>query len=277
MRQSIIRVIRKMGFLGSFEKFRYWQSLFKYRKPNQLFKEKYPDFIVPPTFLAYDAYSAPSWDYYKSSGEETAQFLSDKIKSLSSETYNQTGKIKVCEWGCGPARVIRHLPNVLGDNFEVYGTDYNTDSIKWCTDTFPQITFKVNQLNPPLPFPDNHLDFIYCISVFTHLSTEVGKQWIKELRRVIKPDGVLIFTTGGKLVSGGLATTDKEQFEKEGYLVRSNVKEGSRIYSTMYRPDYVKKELIKGFDLVDFQETGFPRMNQDLWIVKKNMDLAYSE
>ena len=45
-----------------------------YRK-TRLFRSLNPNFKVPPKALAYDAYSAPDWDFYKKSGIQTAAFL----------------------------------------------------------------------------------------------------------------------------------------------------------------------------------------------------------
>ncbi len=77
---------------------------------------------------------------------------------------------RICEWGCGPARTIRHLAGELADRTPVlFGTDYNSETIAWCRRNIAGVTFEVNGLEPPLPFPAAWFDAVYALSVFTHL------------------------------------------------------------------------------------------------------------
>ena len=65
-------IIRGLNVLGPVERVRYLASLARMRKPNRQFVMRYPDFSVPPSHLAFDAYSLPDWMFYKESGETTA-------------------------------------------------------------------------------------------------------------------------------------------------------------------------------------------------------------
>ena len=75
--QRILRLIRLLNFV---EKFRFLLSAIKHIKNNRKFYLIYPHYKVPPQFLAYDAYSAPDWNFYKISGENTALFLSEIVE-----------------------------------------------------------------------------------------------------------------------------------------------------------------------------------------------------
>jgi ubiquinone/menaquinone biosynthesis C-methylase UbiE len=55
--------------------------------------------------------------------------------------------------------------------------------------------FEVNGLAPPLAYEANHFDFIYALSVFTHLPESLQTAWMSELARVLKPGGYLLMTT----------------------------------------------------------------------------------
>lgn len=70
--QKAQNFLRNIGLLNFVERFRYLLSLAKHN--NNSFTLKNPEFILPPKALAYDAYSAPDWSFYKISGEETAFF-----------------------------------------------------------------------------------------------------------------------------------------------------------------------------------------------------------
>ena len=67
-----------------------------------------------------------------------------------------------------------------------------------------------------LPFPNKHFDVVYSISVFTHLDEHMQDQWLSELRRVLKMDGVLLFTVHGSLAA-------QELDHKEGKLLKVTV------------------------------------------------------
>lgn len=112
------------------------------------FSRDNPDFIVPPEALAYDAYSWIDWGNYRKSGTDTALLLSQ----IAHRHLSEHDPLRVLEWGCGPARVIRHIPAAFGAKTEVYGSDYNEDTIKWCSKSIQGVNFTLNGLEPPLPF-----------------------------------------------------------------------------------------------------------------------------
>ena len=126
--QRVQHILRHTGLLRLVEKIRYICSVLRYAIENRKFKLNNPGYKVPPQSLAYDAYSAPDYNFYKISGEKTAEALFEIVSH-----YLQNGVIDTLEWGCGPARVVRHIPHSFGARLnKVWGTDYNPESIKWC-------------------------------------------------------------------------------------------------------------------------------------------------
>ena len=81
---------------------------------------------------------------------------------------------------------MRHLVDELPGS-EIAGTDYNPDTIAWCRANIAGIRFELNGLAPPLAFDDAQFDFVYGISVLTHLSEAMQFAWFDELHRVTKP------------------------------------------------------------------------------------------
>jgi 2-polyprenyl-3-methyl-5-hydroxy-6-metoxy-1,4-benzoquinol methylase len=57
-------------------------------------------------------------------------------------------------------------------------------------DLAPQ--FFVNAYEPPIQERDASFDFIYAISVLTHLTEAHQKAWLEELNRLLAPDGRLV-------------------------------------------------------------------------------------
>ncbi len=60
----------------------------------------------------------------------------------------------------------------------------------------PAIKLYTNEAMPPLPETDETFDLIYCGSVFSHLTE--WAPWVLELRRILKPGGVLIASLHGR-------------------------------------------------------------------------------
>ncbi len=44
------------------------------------------------------------------------------------------------------------------------------------------------------PYPDNHFDFVFSWSVFTHLVPEVTNNYLRQIRRVLKPGKKALLT-----------------------------------------------------------------------------------
>ena len=101
----------------------------------------------------------------------------------------------VLDFGCGCGRIARHWASLEGPEF--FGCDYNQEFVDWCTSNLPFLTVRSNQLEPPLPYDAECFNLVYAISVFTHLSEPKQSEWMSELRRVLQPGGLLLFTTKG--------------------------------------------------------------------------------
>jgi SAM-dependent methyltransferase len=231
---------------------------------NKEFEMDHPDFPLPPPELAYDAYGSVNWEYYFRSGKETAA----KVASIIHR--HKPGKgIKVFEWGCGPGCVIRHLPELLESGNEIYGSDYNKETITWCKKAINGISFVNNKLKPPLPFDEDKFDCIYALSVFTHLSLENCNNWMGELSRICKPEGIIIFTTKGMSQAERLLPHERKLLQNGLSVVRGNVTEGKRIFDTIHTPEYVKNVLLKDLKLLEFIPDGMASYKQDLWIAKR--------
>ena len=97
------------------------------------------------------------------------------------------------DFGCGSGRVLRHFAE-LSKDVELWGCDIDRPSIEWLQEHLsPPLHVLTNDKRPPLDLPSEHFDLIYAISVFTHL-TEEWSSWLLELRRLLKPGGLLVAT-----------------------------------------------------------------------------------
>jgi ubiquinone/menaquinone biosynthesis C-methylase UbiE len=148
----------------------------------------------------------------------------------------------IYEWGCGPARVARQLPDVFGQDVELYVSDYNPETIEWCQKNVPHVQFFQNGLHPPLPYPDNKFDFIFGISVFTHLSESNCLSWAHELYRVLRPGGILLITTDSdSAYEIEMLPAERKKYDTDGILVRDKYEEGKKMFLTRQAPDIYER------------------------------------
>jgi SAM-dependent methyltransferase len=102
----------------------------------------------------------------------------------------------ILDFGCGSARILRLYRYM--DGVRLVGCDANPECIAWCKENVPGCEFYVNELAPPLPFPDgNQFDLVVSLSVFTHIPLGQQAVWLEEMKRVLKPGGFLLCTVAG--------------------------------------------------------------------------------
>jgi SAM-dependent methyltransferase len=266
-RVNIQHFLRELHLLKPTERLRFLIKKKSLRRRNKKFVEENPGFTIPPQHLAFDAYSAPHWVFYKLSGDATAKFLDQLFKKhFPADQYPKS----IYEWGCGPGRVIRQLTAVVPAGTRIFGSDYNPETIEWCQKNLSGIEFSLNGLQPPLNYEDGQFDFVYAISVFTHLSEENSLQWINELHRILRPGGVLLITqSGDDSYKTELLHAERKTYDTTGIVVRGKYEEGKKMFLTIHSPSYIRNKLLKDFEILDHQTSSFPYMRQDYWIARK--------
>ena len=116
----------------------------------------------------------------------------------------------ILEWGCSTGRVLRHWQDIAEDT-RVWGCDIDAGSIEWCAQHLtPTFRFFQATTRPSLPIPDSTFDFIYGISIFTHIS-ELIESWLLELRRITRPGGIVLVTIHDESSWEQCATEDQAQ------------------------------------------------------------------
>ena len=261
----ISNILRKLGLIRFTDNIRYIIQSYKNRTSNKEFIKLNPNVKLPPNYLMYESFQL-NYKKYLEGGKSTAKWLLNILKD-----HHDLKGIKILDWGCGPARVVRHLPDLLDEKSDVFGTDYNSESIRWCKNNITDVNFQTNTIKPKLTYQDEFFDVIYGISIFTHLSEDMHGNWFKELMRILKPNGLLFITTQGDNFKSKLTKYEKAQFNKGELIVRGNVKEGHRTYSAFHPELYIKR-LTQSYNILahikeDVHE-GYS-IPQDVWIVQK--------
>ncbi len=256
--------MRKLRVLHLADKVRFYLQKRKNRKANREFKEKYPNVVLPPDYLIYESFQLNYHKYYVQSKEGAR-----KLVELFKQHIDLKDK-RILDWGCGPGRIIRHFPELVGNGCSYYGTDYNARSIAWCSENLPEIEFNNNTLEAKLPYEDNFFDVIYGISIFTHLSATMHDEWYGELYRVLKPGGIMMLTTQGDIFKAKMTPAELEQYNRGELVVRGQVKEGHRIFSAFQPKEFMNSLFANATIVAHIEEPPvdgwYP---QDKWIVRK--------
>jgi SAM-dependent methyltransferase len=268
MKYHLLNAGRSLGLLPMLDRVALLRGRARAAARNRAFRRAHPGFALPPQDLAFDAYHKIDWRDYHDGGRAHAALFATIIK----DHLPGDRPLRVLEWGCGPGRLIRHMPALLGDRAaDVTGTDYNPATIAWCKAKLPGIDFALNALAPPLPFADASFDAIYCFSVFTHLSEAMHHAWIAELQRLLRPGGLLIATTHGDRHRYLLtARAEAEAYARGQFVAQSGFEEGKKYYFAFHPPTWVRGTLLAGFERVERIDPGPDAgLIQDVWVGHK--------
>ena len=119
--------------------------------------------------------------------------------ALVTDLYKQfavpVAQPKYLDFGCGCGRMTRFLSQ--DPSLVVTGTDVNEALVSWCRQNLPNVESHCNPTRPPSALPAEGFDFIYSLSIFTHLPEAVALDWLREILRLLKPGGTAAVTTHG--------------------------------------------------------------------------------
>jgi SAM-dependent methyltransferase len=155
----------------------------------------------------------------------------------------------------------------------LYGTDIDAEAIEWLQNNNAKIAeFSVNPNIPPTSFEDNKFDFIYSISIFTHLPEKMQFAWLEELKRISKPGGYLLVTVHGENHHKNLPAPKREIMEAKGFYYNddADLTEGlPSFYKNAYHSaNYIKKEWGVYFDVIKIIPMGLDN-HQDIVLLRK--------
>lgn len=144
-------------------------------------KESYAKYLLEKTQQDYNLIA----EAFSSKREE----IWPELKFLF-ENYLREGE-RVLDLGCGNGRFYEAFK---GRGISYIGGDISEKLIAIARNKYPGIDFQViNALW--LPFSDSSFDKVYSIAVFHHLpSKKYREQFLKEVKRVLKPGGLLFLT-----------------------------------------------------------------------------------
>jgi SAM-dependent methyltransferase len=104
---------------------------------------------------------------------------------------------------------------------------------------------------PPLRYGDRTFDFVYALSVFTHLTEDSARRWLAELVRILKPRGMLLFTVHGERFAHELDEGGSKRFHRGEFVVaqRPAAIVGTNYFASFHPPEYVRSQLLPTVDV----------------------------
>jgi SAM-dependent methyltransferase len=146
---------------------------------------------------------------------------------------------RVLEIGCGTGHIAAALTRYLDESGSYDGLDTVADWIAWCrghiSSQYPHFRFQLadvfnKQYNPDgkqkaadytFPYKNESIDFVYLISVFTHMLPQDMENYFCEIARVLKKKGrcamsfFLFNRESLELIAAGKSTLDfRYEYEK---------------------------------------------------------------
>jgi cyclopropane fatty-acyl-phospholipid synthase-like methyltransferase len=232
---------------------------------------------VPPNEMMFRVSGGRNPEIFLESGRET---LDDFRKGLEHIGMQIDQFASILDFGCGCGRVMRWLVEVVPAE-RVFGTDFDKAAIEWLHDNFKKTTCFVNSALPPTEFTDDFFDLILGYSVFTHFDRAYQDKWLSELKRIVKPNGIVLLTVHGAynweytranvLLGAQNTETIGEELHKSGFAFSKHDGWDAHFpdfyHTAWHLPAYINAHWSKWFDVVALIEQG-GRPTQDLVILR---------
>jgi SAM-dependent methyltransferase len=242
---------------------------------------------IPP-FDLRNIVAASSESVFLWSGLKDAQMCANYFEHFRMQTRSES--VKVLDFGCGCGRTTRFLQNI--QQYDVYGSDINKELVAWCRDSLKMVSSMDNEVLPPLKFSAEEFDFVYSLSIFTHLPEQSVFAWLDELGRVTVDNGIVLLTTHGYPALEIICRSEQHQqmfqvtedeavrlrdtFELEQFVYRplsadvvDAANAGEQYGNSFTHESYIRKQWERDvFDVIDFIPGGM-RGWQDVTILRR--------
>jgi len=211
---------------------------------------------LPPAELRYRVSSSPDAQNFITIGKKCAADIESALRRVGCDLAKLE---RILDFGCGCGRTLIHMKE-LAPHAQFDGTDIDARAIDWCKEHLRFATFKVGQASPPTDYAPDSFDFIYAISVFTHLDAPYQFQWLEELRRIAKPGGVLLLTVDSSLAG-----------EKD-FVFQRSYEDGlfpAWYQNAFHSEKYVRENFGRYFDVLGYLPRGMNE-HQDVVLLRKS-------
>jgi SAM-dependent methyltransferase len=161
---------------------------------------------------------------------DVVPYIEAQLKRLPAQANRRAWR--ALEIGCGPGRLIKPLSRHFG---EIHGVDVSDEMIRLARERLrdiPHAHFHATNGASLGQFADESFEFVYSYAVFQHIpSRDVVLEYMREIRRVLKPGGIFHGQFSGLAHSGDtntwsgvvFSTADIRGFTRENDLQLLNL------------------------------------------------------
>lgn len=126
--------------------------------------------------------------------EAAFAFRENVLDALARAGTPLGGQSRLLDFGFGWGRIARvFMADVPLAN--IRGIDVDPEFVAITREAFDSDNFSVCAPFPPTGFADASFDLVYAYSVFSHLSEDASQRWMAEFARILRPGGMVAFTT----------------------------------------------------------------------------------
>lgn len=180
-----------------------------------------------------------------------AQCVRDFVRFLRKERKIEIDNLNILDLGCGNGK-NSHYISEQGLNNEITGIEISETALKYARELAPDGNFIKQSIGTPLNFPDASFDIILDVTSSNSLNESERTIYLKEIQRLLKPNGYFFLRTlckdGDKNAQTLLKTNPGKEYDtyimpELGLTERVFSKEDLiKMYSIFGEPLYLNKE-----------------------------------
>jgi len=228
--------------------------------------------ILPDEMRRQRVHGQLDADSFRRIGEAVYGQLGVALRDALGTKFSDYGHI--LDWGCGSGRVTRYFRD--RNPLTLTGVDVDADNLEWCKANLGHLaSFETVPLHPPTQLPANTFDLSIGISIFTHLRESAQFEWLTELRRIMKPGGILLMTYHGpcEVINAKLNRKQRGRLDALGIvdypnpLYDAKLAESDYYRNTFHTESYLRKHWGKYFEILQLMPCQIGP--QDLAVLRK--------
>ncbi|QGZ95363.1 class I SAM-dependent methyltransferase [Terricaulis silvestris] len=230
MRAALLRLLRATHLIQFADRIAAHRAVHANVQANADYRAAHPKRAFPDPALVFEVAGHAKLKSFDLSGQAHAREIACILRENA-----LAASPSILDWGCGPARILAHLPAVLNaPDARFHGCDPNPRAIAYARAALAHISFEHSPATPPLPYAAESFDAIYGVSILTHLPEAQAQSWVAELARVVRNDGVVLLSAHGANAAARLPAPVRARFDAGDYVEAGGAKAGSRTYVSYF-------------------------------------------